>query len=438
VDVDAVRVPHQENSGLKVLLQELTERYRIPVAITEIQLNCHREQQLRWFKQIIDTCADVNNASPKIIAVTAWSLMGAFGWNKLVTVPQGDYECGVFDLSSGEPRPTALYHLSRNYTGRKEKDYCIAKEPGWWQVSSRYLCQSEITEPPYIYSESNSSKPVLIIGKTGTLGSAYARICETRGLNHRLLSRHDIDITNKEQIEQAINRYKPWAIVNAAGYVRVDDAENDCERCFRENAYGPESLAMACAKHGIKFMTFSSDLVFNGSKKDPYVENDQVHPLNVYGRSKVIAERLVMASNPDALVIRTSAFFGPWDKYNFVYNVLQSLKAQQTFVAANDVNISPTYIPDLVHCSLDLMVDDERDIWHLANTGDITWSDLAREVAMRKKYDHHLIDSRSINSLNLRAPRPGYSVLNSNKGITLPSLENALERYFIHNEFYRD
>ncbi len=127
------------------------------------------------------------------------------------------------------------------------------------------------------------------------------------------------------QIEETIQKYKPWAIINAAGFVRVDAAEIEQEDCFLSNTAGPANLAAACKKHGVKFLTFSSDLVFDGEKKAAYIENDRINPLNVYGASKAKAEAIVLESEPDALIIRTSAFFSPWDNYNFVSGIISSL-----------------------------------------------------------------------------------------------------------------
>lgn len=119
----------------------------------------------------------------------------------------------------------------------------------------------------------------------------------------------------------------------------------------------------------IKLLSFSSDLVFDGKKKSPYIESDPAQPLNIYGRSKAEKEKLVLLADPSALVIRTSAFFGPWDNYNFVSHVLNTIQNNNHFTAVEDVMISPTYIPDLAQAALDLLIDDERDVWHLSNQG---------------------------------------------------------------------
>jgi dTDP-4-dehydrorhamnose reductase len=96
----------------------------------------------------------------------------------------------------------------------------------------------------------------------------------------------------------------------------------------------------------------------------------------------------------------------------------------------NDVSVSPTYVPDLANVALDLLIDDERGIWHLSSDGSCTWAELAEEAAARAGYSSANLQSRSLEEMNLKAARPAYSVLQSKKGICLPPLENALERFF--------
>ena len=105
----------------------------------------------------------------------------------------------------------------------------------------------------------------------------------------------------------------------------------------------------------------------------PYVESDPVGPLNVYGRTKIEAERRVLALDPAALVVRTSAFFGPSDRANFVTRVLDTLERGETVRAASDAIVSPTYVPDLVNRALDLLIDGAAGVWHLANAGALSW-----------------------------------------------------------------
>jgi dTDP-4-dehydrorhamnose reductase len=232
-----------------------------------------------------------------------------------------------------------------------------------------------------------------------------------------------------------IQERKPWAIINTSGYVRVDDAENDADNCFLVNTTAPTLLSKACNKYGIQFVTFSSDLVFDGRKNNPYLESDIVSPLNIYGQSKAMAEEAILQNNSSALIIRTSAFFGPWDQHNFVYSALRSFTNNQSFTAADDVVISPTYVPDLVHTSLDLLMDEVSGIWNISNKGSVSWAMLASEVANRSGYNNPKnFEAVPLSKMGLKAVRPAYSALTTEKGFELPSWDHALERYFREQE----
>lgn len=271
-------------------------------------------------------------------------------------------------------------------------------------------------------------RPLLIVGARGTLGSAFARICRTRGIGCHLAGRPELDFTRPFCADELLLETNAWAVVNAAGYVRVDDAEREPDLVDEVNARGPASLAASCARQGIPLLAFSSDLVFDGNTASPYAESASVAPLNAYGRSKAAMEGSVLASNPSALVIRTSAFFGPWDEANFVVRSLQALRAGQVITPANDLMVSPTYVPDLVDAALDLLIDRERGVWHLANTGAVTWLEFARRAAQLEGLNVAAIDGRSVAELGLAAPRPRYSALRSERGWVMPSIEDALTR----------
>jgi dTDP-4-dehydrorhamnose reductase len=185
----------------------------------------------------------------------------------------------------------------------------------------------------------------------------------------------------------------------------------------------------------VHLTTFSSDLVFDGALDRPYVESDTVAPLNVYGRSKAEAELRVQDKHPGALVVRTSAFFGPWDKYNFVTLALQALERGEPFRAARDMAVSPTYVPDLVHACLDLAIDGESGVWHLANVGTLTWAELAERAAAQAGVDASRLEAIPADACGFTAARPRCTGLHSERGILLPGLDHALARYLeLRNE----
>jgi dTDP-4-dehydrorhamnose reductase len=426
-DVEAVRVRVEDETGLALLLREAWQRFGRPMALTEVHLHCHREEQLRWFRHVWDTCSTLRKEGVSLEAVTSWAMLGSFGWNRLLTRPGGDYEAGVFDLRGGKPVATALAPFIRETVSTGQCKHPLAIDKGWWERPSRILfgtAQNEIAmEAPF------ATRPILILGRTGTLGQAFARICTNRLLSHQLVGRADCDICDPGQVAQLIARYEPWAIINAAGYVRVDDAEGDEEACLKANSFGPQNLAIACAGAGIRLVNFSSDLVFDGDHSTPYTESSNTNPLNVYGRSKQLCEELVLKAYPGSLVIRTSAFFGPWDEYNFLHYVRRSLEGGEVIRVAGDLIISPTYVPHLVHATLDLLIDGESGIRHLANEGSLSWSELALRTARHFQLNEELIKSVPSARLGYRARRPAYSVLGTEKGRLLPSFEAAFEAY---------
>jgi dTDP-4-dehydrorhamnose reductase len=211
-------------------------------------------------------------------------------------------------------------------------------------------------------------------------------------------------------------------VINTAGFVRVPDAERERDACLAANAGGAEKLARACSAAGIALVTFSSDLVFDGKLGRPYREDDPVNPTGVYGLSKAKAESQVQGAMQDALIVRTSAFFGPWDRYNFAWNVLSALARGEPVEACAQTEISPTYVPDLCHATLDLLVDGEKGVWHLANRGRLSWYEFAYKVAEGAGYDPALVQPA-------RGGEPAVTALASTRGPLLRSFDDALEDY---------
>lgn len=426
-DVEAVRCS-LPRGGIRMLLEEAWSRYRLPLAVTEAHIDATREDQLRWIAEVWGAATDLRASGADVRAVTMWALFGAFDWNGLVTSPKGYYEPGAFDVRATPPRPTALAALAKSLTSGNAPDHPLLRVGGWWRRPERFYAQSPVP------ANGNGTQrldgaPILIIGASGTLGRAFARVCAQRGIPCRLLSRTDLDIADADSVQAAMTKFEPWAVVNAAGYVRVDDAERDPAACFRDNTRGAEILAAACAGAEIAFVTFSSDLVFDGTKGVPYVEGDAPAPLNVYGRSKAEAEQRVLERCPGALVVRTSAFFGPWDDHNFVTLALRTLRARQPFFAAGDMTVTPTYVPDLVNVSLDLLIDRCAGLWHLSNGEPVTWAELAGRAARVAGLRTDTLVTCASAALNLSARRPTYSALASSRSTLMPTLADALDRY---------
>jgi dTDP-4-dehydrorhamnose reductase len=441
-DVEAVRVRSCEIRGPRGTMEEVWNRYGRPIAITEAHLGCTREEQMRWLQEVWESAVALRDSGMDIRAVTPWAFLGSYDWDSMLTRAAGHYEPGVFDVRGGAPRPTALAAQITAMAAGETPDHPVLGTLGWWRRPKRVLyrpsvetpCEEPATRPEARVLRQEEERPLLIAGAEGPLGAAFVRLCDHRHLAHIALTQREMDITDPASVQAALRRYRPWAVINAAGYERVGRAPFEPERCAQENTAGPALLATLCAREQIQLLTFSSDLVFNGRKGEPYVESDVRSSKNVYGLSKARAETSVLEILPTALIVRNGPLFGPWEAHNFVTHALQEISAGRVFPAIDDIIISPTYIPDLVHACLDLLIDGEKGVVHLANAGAVTWAELARMAAEKAGMDTTRIEGRSLRTFDLPASLPRYSVLGSERGQFLQSLEEALNCYFLDCE----
>lgn len=432
-DVEAVRALSPGPMGVERLLELACARYGAPVAVTECHNGCTREEQMRWLVETWRAAEAVRARGAPVLAVTAWSLLGSLDWNSLLTRNDGHYEVGVFDIRGETVRETAMADLCRDLAAGRKPSHPAAGGPGWWSRDIRYahepvriedhtLARRRWSAPPA------STHPILITGATGTLGRAVARSCEHRGLGYVLTSRAEMDLGSGDSIAAALDSVRPWAVINTAGWVRVDEAEGEAGACLEANARGVERLAAACATRGVPLVGFSSDLVFDGRKGSPYLESDSPNPLNVYGRSKAEAEEAVTALDR-GMMIRTAAFFSPFDRHNFAHAVVEALRQDGAFAAADDHFVSPTYVPDLVEATLDGLIDGDFGIRHLASAGRVSWASFARLIAMALDLDPTRVVGRPGAAFGWAAQRPTDVSLASERPGLMKPLEDAIARY---------
>lgn len=437
-DVEAVRSVAPGPMGIERLLKATWDRYGLPMAVTECHNGCTREEQMRWLAEVWTACDQMRGRGVAIEAVTVWSLLGAYDWSRLLTADAGDYEVGVFDIrGGGEPRPTAMTGLCRALAAAEPLDHPALAGPGWWSRDVRYQFEPVWCAHPDPVrrrwaAAPRHQRPILITGATGTLGRAFARACEHRGLAYILTCREELCIETPAAIAAAIAGIQPWAVINAAGFVRIDAAETEAQACLGANGQAVANLAYACASAAIPLVAFSSDLVFDGAKGAPYLETDIPSPLNVYGRSKALAEDAMARAGGRGLTIRTAAFFSPFDPHNFAHHATAALARGEPFRAAADSVVSPTYTPDLTAAALDLLLDGADGIWHLASEGEaLSWADFARGLARHAGLDEDLVIPVAGSELGWTAPRPACSALASGRGRLMPGLDDAMSR-FVH------
>lgn len=444
-DVEAVRVLEPPVDGLANALQEAWQRYSLPLAVTEVHNGCTREEQLRWLAGAWNTCLNLRESGVDLRAMTAWALFGNKGWNTLLTA-EGLYEAGAWDARSDPPRETRIAGLLRSLAQDPAQGAispALAHEParlppvippgGWWQREARLLHSAvhrpaQLREHTAVIRQSPTTAPIVILGATGTLGQAFARACRLRNLPFRLLDRRALDLGRPEAIAATLGAIRPWAVINAAGWVRVDDAEADPEACMAANATGAIRLAEACEALGVPCVSFSSDLVFGGESAEWFREGDRPAPLNVYGRSKSAMEAGVLALGGRHLLVRTAAFFSAADQHNFAIHALAQLRRHEPVRAAGCV-VSPTYVPDLCDSVLDLLLDGERGLWHLSNGGAVSWAEFAVRIADVFRLDTSLVESVSARELGWAAVRPERCALASERGSPMPTLDHAIDRF---------
>jgi dTDP-4-dehydrorhamnose reductase len=423
-DVERVRARSEGIVGHEHHLVTAWKRYGRPVAITEAHLGCSREEQLRWLNEAWRGAQTALRRGVNVEAITAWALLGSFDWDSLVTNDVGHYEPGVFDVRSAPPRGTALASIVTQMARGEEPAHPVLAVDGWWRRPERLVFGSA---GPAKLCPDCPSAPLLIVGGRGALSHAIQQMCRDRGLAAHIAGRHELDIEDHAATDAMLRRLQPWAVINTADYAHVDAADSEVAACWRDNVAGPVNLAAACRRRGVRLVMFSSDLVFDGTSPRPYVESDPVSPPTAYGATKAEAERRVVTLLPEALVVRTSAFFGLWDDEDFPARVLRRISTGRVFTVHDEATVSPTFLPDLVHAVLDLLIDGEAGIWHLTNAGAVTWCEFGQAVARTLGYTERLVTPGSNGSHT--STRPRYRALGSERAQLLPTLQSAIDRF---------
>ena len=218
---------------------------------------------------------------------------------------------------------------------------------------------------------------VLLIGKNGQLGWELSRQLPAEGFDLEAVDLPDFDITRPSAVDQLVNESTPDIIINACAYTAVDKAESDPETAFAVNQKGPIYLARACA-HRIPLVHISTDYVFDGTQNTPYVEENPISPLGVYGRSKALGEQAVAEALDKHLIVRTAWLCGVHGQ-NFVKTMLRLGKEKKTLNIVDDQVGCPTFAFDLA-AAVVKMIDHYAQnkpmawgIYHYCGKGQATW-----------------------------------------------------------------
>jgi dTDP-4-dehydrorhamnose reductase len=281
--------------------------------------------------------------------------------------------------------------------------------------------------------------PILVTGGTGQVASALAA---AGGNATRIVGRPTFDFDRPETIVATLRTTAPWLVINAAAYTAVDAAEDDPEAAYRANRDGPGALARLCAAADIPFIHISTDYVFDGTKRAPYIETDATHPASVYGASKLAGEQEVLAIWPRTIVLRTSWVYAPAGK-NFVRTMLRVGAERDRLRVVADQRGCPTTAADLADAILAIAArlrggwqDSYAGVFHAAGTGETTWHGLAVatfEEAARFGARTPVVEAITTADYPTKATRPADTRLDCGKlaavfGVRLPDWRGSLAR----------
>jgi dTDP-4-dehydrorhamnose reductase len=278
----------------------------------------------------------------------------------------------------------------------------------------------------------------VVFGASGQLGIELVRTLKSRNYEVAAWDRAHADITDPAAIERALAQFDAETVFNAAAYNQVDVAEKEPQAAYLVNALAVRNLAVACRQMDARLIHFSTDYVFDGTARRPYVEEDATHPLGAYAVSKLAGELYAQAYLDKPLIVRTSGVFGPGGlataRGNFVELMLRLARSGQPIRVVEDHSASPAFAPLLAARTIDLLERDQAGVFHIGGGTPISWFDFARMIFDVAGLKPELLPT---NEREYRTParRPKYSPLSNSKmeraGVEpMPPLHKALEQYF--------
>jgi dTDP-4-dehydrorhamnose reductase len=278
---------------------------------------------------------------------------------------------------------------------------------------------------------------VTIFGATGLLGKAL--MGQWKGDEVRGLSSKDVDIRDRQQTFNVVERTFPDWIVLAAAYTDVDGCETNRDLAFDVNCRGAANVAEAAERFGSRLVFLSSDYVFDGTKTTPYETNDPIAPRSVYGQTKAEAEKQLKQILLDVCIVRTSWLFGIGGKC-FPDTILKLAEKRPEIDVVEDQRGRPTHATDLASAIIQLCRQKAQGIVHATNRGECSWFEFAKEIVTAAGMNT-VVRPTTSDKFVRPAPRPHYSVLSStsleNRGIKMPNWKAAVREYILQRNSLR-
>ena len=272
---------------------------------------------------------------------------------------------------------------------------------------------------------------ILITGSNGMLGHDLKEVLQSK---HELIltTSKTLDITDKEHTMDFICEMKPDVVINSAAYTDVDGCEENQDIAYAVNGEGVRNLALACKEIDCPLVHVSTDYVFNGKNDRPWVEDDEIGPISIYGKSKRKGEEAILEILDKYFIVRTAWLYGINGK-NFPKTMLELAKSHPEITVVYDEVGTPTYTPDLAYGISQLIESDCYGIYHLTNSGSCSWCEFARYIFEVADLDVKVIPVTA-SEFARPAPRPSYSVLENRNWVKngfepLRSYKEAIKEY---------
>ena len=260
---------------------------------------------------------------------------------------------------------------------------------------------------------------ILITGSNGMLGHDLIEVLKD---NHELLltTSKTLDITDGDSVMDFIVKSNPDIVINSAAYTDVDGCESNPDLAYNVNGEGVKNLALACREVDCPLVHISTDYVFNGQNDRPWVEDDEIGPISIYGKSKLKGEEHIKEILEKYFIVRTAWLYGINGR-NFPRTMLELAQDHSEITVVYDEVGTPTYTPDLAKGISELIETDYYGTYHLTNSGNCSWCEFARYIFEVADVDVNVIPVTA-SEFARPAPRPSYSVLENRNWI-----ENGFE-----------
>jgi dTDP-4-dehydrorhamnose reductase len=270
------------------------------------------------------------------------------------------------------------------------------------------------------------------LGADGQLGSDILRLWHEPGIEVVPAARADADVTDAAAVGALIAGARPDVVINTTAFHNLPVAEGDPDTCFRVNVVGGWNVAKAAKAAGAAVVQVSTDYVFDGTKRTPYIESDARRALNVYGAAKIATEDVVAQSNPEHLIVRVSGLYGLAGSAgkggNFVETMKRLAGEPKPVRVVSDQVTAPTNTAEIAEGLLPLVRDGARGVVHLAAADGCSWFEFAAAIF---ELNGLTPDLQPVTTAEFGAPleRPMYSVLGSTRAPQLAHWRAGLERY---------